>query len=39
MKVTKALKMAVMPLGVGKMLREEQEELARYGEVSREKGR
>ena len=34
MKVTKALKMVVMPLGVGKMLREEQEELARYGEVA-----
>jgi hypothetical protein len=33
-KVTKALKMVVMPLGVGKMLREEQEELARYGEVA-----
>ena len=34
MKVTKALKMVVTPLGVGKMLREEQEELARYGEVA-----
>jgi hypothetical protein len=33
-KVSKALKMAVMPWGVGKMLREEQEELARYGEVA-----
>jgi hypothetical protein len=33
-KVIKALKMAVMPWGVGKVLREEQEELARYGEVA-----
>jgi hypothetical protein len=33
-KVTKALKMVVMPLAGGKMLREEQEELARYGEVA-----
>jgi hypothetical protein len=33
-KVTKALKMAVMPWGVGKMLREEQAALARYGEVA-----
>ena len=34
MKVSKALKIAVMPWGVGKVLREEQEELARYGEVA-----
>lgn len=34
MKVTKALKMAAMPWGAGKVLREEQEELARYGEVT-----
>lgn len=32
--MTKALKMVVMPLGAGKMLREEQEELARYGEIA-----
>jgi hypothetical protein len=32
-KITRALKMAVMPWGVSKMLREEQEELARYGEL------
>lgn len=34
MKVTNALKMAVMPWGAGKILRQEQEELARYGEVA-----
>jgi hypothetical protein len=34
MKVAKALKMAVMPWGVTKILREEQEELARHGEVT-----
>ncbi len=33
-KITRALKMAVMPWGVGRMLREEQEELARYGELT-----
>ena len=34
MKVTNALKMAVMPWGHGKIMRQEQEELARYGEVA-----
>jgi hypothetical protein len=34
MKVTRALKMSLMPWGVTKVLREEQEELARYGEVT-----
>jgi len=34
MKLGNALKLAVMPWGAGKVLREEQEELARYGEVA-----
>ena len=34
MKAKNALKLAVMPWGHSKILREEQEELARYGEVS-----